>query len=163
MEEKIKVVAVRPGKFPVLMDIENSLSALQEFVGGYVESIRLDEDTLLICNEEGKLKFLPLNRFVINNSGKADIIAGNFILLRARVFDEGFSSLSEDQAQKFLQEFWHPEIFVGNEESLENLLQETNGLFAVHRSFNIYEGGEETQIFVLRSLVEFKLERRDLS
>jgi hypothetical protein len=38
-----------------------SLERLQELVGGYIETIPLDKDTILVVNEEGKLKGLPVN------------------------------------------------------------------------------------------------------
>ena len=40
---------------------EPTLKAAQAFVGGYVEMITFPNDDILIFNEEGKLKGLPLN------------------------------------------------------------------------------------------------------
>ena len=37
------------------------LEELQELVGGYIEVIYLPSDTIMIVNEEGKLKGLPTN------------------------------------------------------------------------------------------------------
>ena len=42
-------------------EIENTLEALQEIVGGYIEVVPLTFDDIIICNEEGKLYGMPLN------------------------------------------------------------------------------------------------------
>lgn len=58
MSDKIKVLAKRPG-YPAYMTwISNNLPNLQKFVGGYIETVRLTSDVIIICNEEGKLKGL---------------------------------------------------------------------------------------------------------
>ncbi len=43
-------------------DIPNTLEALQDQVGGYIETVRLATDILAIVNEEGRLIGLPKNR-----------------------------------------------------------------------------------------------------
>ena len=40
---------------------EFTLQELQSYVGGYIEAVRLDDDTVMWVNEEGKLKGLPPN------------------------------------------------------------------------------------------------------
>lgn len=55
MEETIRVMIKEPGKVPKFRLIENKLSALQEIVDGYIETVTLD-DMVIICNEEGRLK-----------------------------------------------------------------------------------------------------------
>ena len=49
------MVIKEPGKKPERREIENTLEALQGIVGGYIETFTLDEDTVVICNEEGLL------------------------------------------------------------------------------------------------------------
>lgn len=39
--------------------IPNALEALQEAVGGYIETLTLTSDKVIICNEEGRLKGMP--------------------------------------------------------------------------------------------------------
>lgn len=56
---KISVVIKEPGKAPRLAHIENSLECLQETVGGYIETLTLHLDAVVICDEEGRLKGLP--------------------------------------------------------------------------------------------------------
>ena len=44
------------------IDIENTLEALQEAVGGYIETVRLRVDNaVMIVNEEGLLLGMPYN------------------------------------------------------------------------------------------------------
>ena len=64
-----------------------------------------------ICNEEGKLEGLPLNRALRTEDGEIyDIIAGNFFI--CGLGEENFCSLSPELAEKFKEEFKHPEKFV---------------------------------------------------
>ena len=73
-EDAIQVLKVEPGKAPKIVTIPNTLEAMQQMVGGYIEVIPLD-DVCLVCNEEGKLMGLPGNRRLGN-----DVIAGTFFL-----------------------------------------------------------------------------------
>jgi hypothetical protein len=62
-----------------------TLSFMQETVGGYIEIVPLGKK-LLVCNEEGKLKNLPLNEKATQIweavYGKTDQIVGNIILAK---------------------------------------------------------------------------------
>lgn len=60
-----------------------SLEELQQFVGGYIEIIRLSGNRLMIINEEGKVWNLPLNcqaTMVYQKEGKIDVIVGNALV-----------------------------------------------------------------------------------
>lgn len=41
--------------------ISNTLENLQRTVGGYIETVTISTDAVIICNEEGKLLGLPHN------------------------------------------------------------------------------------------------------
>lgn len=56
---KISVLIKDPGKPPRHVNIENSLKNLQTIVGGYIETVTISSDAVIICNEEGRLKALP--------------------------------------------------------------------------------------------------------
>ena len=43
-------------------DKELSLSELQKLVGGYIQVAYSDDERQIVCNEEGKLMGLPINR-----------------------------------------------------------------------------------------------------
>ena len=64
-EEKIQVLALLPMELPKEIDLDNTLEAMQNFVGGLIECITLSDtgsEVTLVCNDEGKLLGLPLNR-----------------------------------------------------------------------------------------------------
>ena len=55
------VIRKQPGKWPEVIDVENTLKALQEQVGGYIETVSFSTDCCFICDEEGRLKDKPHN------------------------------------------------------------------------------------------------------
>lgn len=58
---KIKVIVKYPGKKPHSTYISNTLKNLQNTVGGYIETVTVCSNFVIICNEEGKLLGLPYN------------------------------------------------------------------------------------------------------
>ena len=85
---------------------------MQNEVGGYIEAIYPFYDPVaLICNEEGKINGLPLNRALRDEKGKAyDIISGTFMVVG--LGEENFSSLSDDLMEKYTDYFKAPERFI---------------------------------------------------
>ena len=57
----MKVIVKAPNNPAIEVEIENELEALQGIVGGYIECVPLTYETLIICNEEGKIHNLPYN------------------------------------------------------------------------------------------------------
>lgn len=57
----MKVIGKRPYCKATVIEIENTLEALQKEVGGWIETVTLAEDCCIICNEEGRLQGLPYN------------------------------------------------------------------------------------------------------
>lgn len=57
----MKAILKQPGQRPEVVEIENTLEALQKAVGGYIETVRITSDAGLICNEEGRLMGLESN------------------------------------------------------------------------------------------------------
>lgn len=57
----MKVFFKEPGKAIRQMQIPNELHALQQVIGGYIESVTLCTDLVVLCDEEGRLKGLPHN------------------------------------------------------------------------------------------------------
>lgn len=112
-DNALRVLAVEPGRSPYLKSIPNTLKALQAEVGGYIEAVYPYADPVaIICNEEGKLEGLPLNRAVRDEeTGEiVDIIAGKFLI--AGLGEEDFGSLTPDMAEKYADRFEKPEIFL---------------------------------------------------
>lgn len=61
MANIISVLLKRPGEPPRNVNVSNSLEALQRNVDGYIETVTLAKDLVIICNEEGRLHGLPFN------------------------------------------------------------------------------------------------------
>ncbi|MEE0119889.1 MAG: DUF3846 domain-containing protein, partial [Agathobaculum butyriciproducens] len=55
----MKAIRKEPGCAPELIDIYNTLKALQTEVGGYIETVTIASDAVVICNEEGALLGMP--------------------------------------------------------------------------------------------------------
>lgn len=104
----IDVLIVEPNKLPYESTIENTLEAKQEIVGGLIEctGIMSDYEVSIICNEEGKILGLPLNRDIGH-----DIIAGTFIIVGNDDSTGEFISLTDEQKEKYKNIF--------NEHSIE--------------------------------------------
>ena len=59
--DMIRVVIKRPGEDPVTAVMENTLTAFQRAVDGYIETVSLTEDVIIVCNEEGRLRDMEPN------------------------------------------------------------------------------------------------------
>ena len=110
----MNVLLVEPGKRPAEAEIDGSLESMQRIVGGLIQAVYpFDEPVALICNDEGKLLGLPLNRALYDSTGQIyDIIAGNFFLCGAPGDSEDFTSLTEEQLQRYQERFAEPEQFL---------------------------------------------------
>lgn len=95
---KIRILVVEPSKEPRQIKVEHTLENLQRLVGGLIEYVELDCNTDLICNEEGKLLGLELNRKLGN-----DIIAGTFLIVGQHNGET--ISLSRKQIKKYKEMF----------------------------------------------------------
>lgn len=88
----MQVIRKDPGKPPRLVEIPNTLKALQQAVGGYIETVSFCEDALVICNEEGLLMGLAPN---------CSFLGIDFVgtILVVGVDGDEFSGLSEADAK----------------------------------------------------------------
>lgn len=100
-EQKLRVLVVEPGKPPAVREIAGSLESMQRLVGGYIQAVYPFDDPLaLICNEEGKLLGLPMNRTLRDERGVPyDIVCGTFFL--AGIAEDDFASLTDRQIEKY--------------------------------------------------------------
>ena len=110
----MQVVVVEPKKKPVVQDIGSDLESMQKIVGGYIEAVYpFEEPVALICNEEGKLRNLPLNRALRDNEGNVyDVISGTFFLCAAPPDSDHFAGLTDQQAKTHMERFDRPEMFL---------------------------------------------------
>ena len=109
----MKILMIAPGAKPQVLEIAHTLENMQELVGGSIEAIYPFEDRVaLVCNEEGKLLGLPLNRTIRHpETGEIiEIIAGTFFICGLGY--EDFASLNSQQIQKYSQMFQCPEVFL---------------------------------------------------
>lgn len=107
----MKVLMIEAGKSPHEAEIESGLKSLQAAVGGDIQAVYPYEDPVaLICNDEGKLMGLPLNRALYDGDGNMyDIVAGNFLIVG--LGEEDFTDISPDLLEKYSEQFKYPEKF----------------------------------------------------
>lgn len=110
----MQVVVVEPEKKPIVQDIDAGLESMQKIVGGPIEAVYpFDEPVVLICNEEGKLLNLPLNRALRDDEGTVhDIISGTFFLCAAPPDSDRFGGLTDQQIKTYMERFDMPEMFL---------------------------------------------------
>ena len=115
-ENRIQVLKVAPFLAPEVCLLDNHLRSLQEAVSigadyvGLIEVIGLeDERACILCNEEGKLIGLPLNRWIGH-----DIISGVFYVV-GQDENGNFTSLSEEQIAYYKRRFECAEYFIPDE------------------------------------------------
>ena len=90
-EKEIKVLKVKPHEHPEVYMLKNTLEAMQEAVGGYIDIVGLDDNVCILLNDEGKLIGLEGNRRI-----GSDIIVGDFFVCGSD--EEGnLTSLSEEE------------------------------------------------------------------
>lgn len=103
MEDKLRIVKVEPNKPAYVTEIENTLEAEQEAVGGLIELIYNGDGTFIVCNDEGKLTGMEGNRILENGS----VIAGPFFVVGDK--GEDFRSLTDEEVEKYMQKFAEPQ------------------------------------------------------
>ena len=116
-KEDLRIVLKKVGKIPEIMNIENTLEAKQELVGGLIEVVGgLKDNILLVCNEEGKLtNLLPNLMFDF------DYIAGDCFFVGDNRENGNFESLTDEQINDVYE--------ICNTREIINLfeLEESNG------------------------------------
>ena len=110
----MRVIVVEPKKKPMVQDIGSDLESMQKIVRGLIEAVYpFDEPVALICNEEGKLLNLPLNRALQDDAGNVyDIISGTFFVCAASPDSDRFEDLTDQQVKTYMERFSMPEMFL---------------------------------------------------
>ena len=117
----IRVVLVEPGKLARIAEVGTTLDAMQQTVGGDIEAYYpFEEQVCIVCNDEGKISGLPLNRAIrdANTGDIADIIAGTFFICACS--GESFGSLSKEQQKRYLEKYRLPERFFRSRDGIES-------------------------------------------
>lgn len=111
----MRVLKVAPGQVPVTAEISGTLESMQTMVGGTIQAIYPFADAVsVICNDDGKLLGLPLNRalYAPGTTYPYDIITGTFFICGVPANSGSFTSLTEAQIQKYKRLFAAPESFL---------------------------------------------------
>ena len=115
----LRILRVEPGKAPEEKEIGADLKSLQAEVGGMIECVYMEDGSILVCNEEGKLNGMAMNRRLAD-----DIICGPFFI----VGDDGegdFTSLTDRQIADYKERFAQPEQFADYEPNAEPFMRFT--------------------------------------
>ena len=110
----MRILQIEPNCVSVVKEIDGSLEAMQEVVGGLIQALfPFDDSVALIANDEGKLLGLPANRALWDETGNPyDILCGTFFLCGAPTDCDHFTSLTDEQIEKYRARFQHPEMFL---------------------------------------------------
>lgn len=92
----LKVLVVEPQKDPYSKVIDNELKPLKEIVGGYLESVTLNNRIVVLCNEDGLSLNLKRNSpIVYQRLGKIDMV-GTYLFAAHDGHGEFVSLTDED-------------------------------------------------------------------
>lgn len=110
--EKMTVLVVEPLKEPYVKQIAPGYRSMQAEVDGTFQAIYpYDAPVALVCNDEGKLLGMDLNRGLRDDTGSLyDIVAGTFLVVG--LGEEDFASLTPELIQKYTEQFRTPELFI---------------------------------------------------
>lgn len=111
-KDTITVLVVEPMQEPYTKEIPKGLEALQNEVSGLIDiTYPFAEPVALICNDEGKINRMELNRALYDAEGEIyDIVAGPFVI--AGISGENITGLDDEQIKRFSKHFQQPEVFV---------------------------------------------------
>lgn len=85
-----------------LAEVDNTLEAEQRYVNfneanGLIQVVSINNNIDVICNDEGKLRNFPMNRFFVDDDGGVwDLLVGNAMCVRHNKDGEFTSILPED-------------------------------------------------------------------
>ncbi len=118
----IQVVLVEPGKLARIAEIGTTLDAMQRTVGGSIEAYYpFEEQVCIVCNDEGKINGLPLNRAIRDAETHeiVDAIAGTFFICDCS--GKSLDSLSKEQQKRYLEKYRFPERFFRTRDGIESV------------------------------------------
>lgn len=100
MNNEYRILYKKVGKEPFVTTVKDTLEAKQKLVGGLIEIVALDENTLIVCNEEGKILNLPPNLIF-----DYDYITGDCFLIGDDYKNNGeYRSLTDDEIIRYTAE-----------------------------------------------------------
>lgn len=133
-DNTIEVLMVEPEQYPRMKRIGADLRSLQKAVDGDIQAVYpYDDAVALICNDEGKVMGLPLNRALRDEKGEIyDIVAGKFFI--CGLGEEDFASLPKELQKKYEDKFRQPEAFLKMGSKIKAIPTEPAKAFAKGKS-----------------------------
>lgn len=102
----MKVIQKNAKQMPKVVEIDGSLESMQKIVKGHIEILPLDRDIVIVLNEEGKLKNLPVN-FMVHmvqcSPLYIETIVGDVFI--CKVNGEDLIGLNDDEINYFMRVF----------------------------------------------------------
>ncbi len=104
--DMMRIIILENEKVPYEAEISHDIHAMQNVVDGYIEAIYFTpkDDAIVYCNDEFLLHDYAPNRFV------GDVLVhGTFFVVGNTRNDEGereSCSLTDEQVEKYMQQFW---------------------------------------------------------
>ena len=118
----MNVLLCEPGKLAQPTTINHDLKSMQDIVGGTIEVVYPWGDAVaVVCNDEGLLLGLPLNRKLNEHT----IIAGTFFV--CGLGREDLSDLPPELMEKYQKLLHYPQIFVSMDGELLGIPYEPEG------------------------------------
>ena len=108
----MRIIVVEPQMKSAIRHINGSLASMQNVVGGTVQAMYpYDDAVALVANDEGKVLGLPMNRALRDDDGAVyDIVHGTFFI--CGLSEDSFTSLTDEQLQRFMRIYATPELFL---------------------------------------------------
>ena len=94
---KMRIMHFKDGGYEV-KNVDNELDTMHELVGGYIQTVYIAEDLILVCDDEGKLKKDAEPSLVLVNDKICDPIYNPCFIVSFRGAD--FRSLSNIQIER---------------------------------------------------------------
>lgn len=113
---------MEPGKLARIAEVGTTLEAMQRTVGGNIEAYYpFEEQVCIVCNDEGKINGLPLNRAIRDEETHeiVDAIAGTFFICDCS--GKSLGSLSKEQQKRHLEKYRFPERFFRTRDGIESV------------------------------------------
>ena len=96
----MKILYKAPGEALRSMVIPNELGVMQQLVDGYIEPVKITDESVMICNEEGKINDMKKNFYLDDID---DWIFGPVLFVGVR--GEEFCDLPDEESKRIRKLF----------------------------------------------------------
>lgn len=97
-----RAIVINPGELPKVVELAETLEALQEAVDGYIELFAVAGHVNFLCNDEGRLNGMLFNRIIQLSDGAEFDIYGPVVLLGGDDNTGEFESLTDDDIAEWM-------------------------------------------------------------